>query len=444
MKKNLSSEAALKVMETLNIKFGKVLYNYFPDLKGLLKNTDDRRHQSYIYYPTEYIHLFSILSFLFRVKSSNTTSIDLLGKKTVNNINSLLDIDLNKIINNGTLSYFYNYENYSSEELQKIPSKLIKTIIRKRMLEKFRLKNLYYLIAIDGTGIASFKTRHCEKCLKKTRKDGTSYYFHNVLTAQLVINSGYTFPIDFEFIENSDDKKYSKQDTEYTAFKRMLPRLIKTFPQEFFCLLLDGLYADSVIMSKIPDRWRFFIALKDKDFKTVNEDFEGLKKLLKKNFVKYGDQSFNFVNHMKYNDCEFSIIESKEPHTSPNAKSPILKLKYLTNFHITKSNVIKLLNKGGRLRGIIENEGYNVLKNYYSLEHLFKVKSLEAIKSTIILACIAYIIFQFIIIGTCKSKDNVKFIFKTLNAFASKLKEMFLNYSLGDFKKNMRMSFDSS
>lgn len=444
MKKNLSSEKALKVMDTLNLKFGKILYNYFPDLKKLLKNTDDKRHQSYIDYPREYIHLFSILSFLFRVKSSNTTSISLLGRKTIDNINALLNTNLDKIINNGTLSYFYNYEDYSSDELLKIPTKLIKTIIRKRTLEKYRLQNKYYLIAIDGTGIASFKTRHCNKCLKKTRKDGSVYYFHNVLTAQLVINSGYTFPIDFEFIENTDNKKYNKQDSEYNAFKRILPRLIKKFPQEFFCLLLDGLYADSVIMSKIPNRWKFFIALKDKDFKTVNEDFDGLKKLLKKNYVEYGEQSFNFVNDMEYKDCKSSIIESKEPHSSPNAKSPTLKLKYLTNFHITKSNVIKLLNKGGRLRGIIENEGYNVLKNYYFLEHLYKIKSLEAIKSTIVLACLAYTIFQFIIIGTCKSKDNVKFIFKTLNAFTNKLKEMFINYSLGDFKKNMRISFDSS
>ena len=444
MKKNLSSETALKVMKTLNLKFGKVLHNYFPNLKKLLKKTDDKRHQSYIDYPREYVHLFSILSFLFRVKSSNTTSISLLGRKTIDNINSLLNIKLDKIINNGTLSYFYNYENYSSTKLLKIPSQLIKTIIRKRMLEKYRLQNKYYLIAIDGTGIASFKKRHCDKCLKKTRKDGTSYYFHNVLTAQLVINSGYSFPIDFEFIENSNDKKYSKQDSEYAAFQRMLPRLMKYFPQEYFCLLLDGLYADSVIMSKIPKRWKFFIALKDKDFKTINEDFEGLHKLTPENIAQEGEQSFRFVNYMSYGNNKFSIIESKEPHSSPNAKSPILKLKYLTNFFITKSNVIKLLNKGGRLRGIIENEGYNVLKNYYSLEHLYKVKSLEAIKSTIVLACIAYIIFQFVIVATLGSKDKIKEIFKTLDSFAIKLKEMFINYSIGDFKQSMRMTFDSS
>ncbi|HPG30425.1 MAG TPA: hypothetical protein PKY81_11555 [bacterium] len=443
MKKNKSSEEALETIKTLNHKFKQVLDNYFPELKRFLKKTDDRRHQSYIDYPREYIHLFIILSAMFRVKASRLSSIELLGKNTIENINKLAGTNLDKIIHDSTISYFYNFEDYSADELLKIPAQLVRSIIRKRTLEKFRLLDKYYLVAVDGTGIASFNKRHCDKCLTKKNNDGSITYFHNVLTAQIVTYTGYAFIIDFEFIENSGHSEYEKQDAEYKAFKRMYPRIIKNFPQELFCFLLDGLYADSVIMSMVGERSYFFIALQDKDFKSANEDFEGLYKLAAENNIKFGEQSIRFVNNMNYKNCEFSIIESIEPHTSPNAKTDSLKLKYLTNIPVSKSNVEKLINQGGRLRGIIENQGYNVLKNDYSLEHPFRKKSLAAIKSVICLTCIAYIIFQFFIVASCKCKQRVFEIFKALKILADKLKQTFSSEPLPVLKIPLRVSFAS-
>lgn len=443
MKKNSSSEQALEVIKTLNLKFGQVFHNYFQNLRALLKNTDDRRHQSYIVdYPREYIHLFVILSSIFRVKSSRLSSIEMLGKSSIENINALAGTELDKIIHETTVSYFYNYENYSADKLLKVPTEIVRSIIRKRTLENFRLLDKYYLVAVDGTGVISFKEKHCDKCLTKKNSDGSTTYFHNVLTAQIVTYTGYIFPLDFEFIENSGNTEYEKQDAEYKAFMRMYPRIIENFPRELFCFLLDGLYADSIIMKMVGKKSKFFIALQDKDFKSVNEDFEGLCKLEPENKISYAGQTIRFATDMKYRDCEFSIIESIEPHTSPNAKTDILKLKYLTNITVTKSNVFKLINQGGRLRGIIENQGYNVLKNDYSLEHPFRKKSLEAIKSIICLTCIAYIVFQFFIVATCKSKQLVFELFKAFKIFADKLKQTFTGEPLPFFKIPLRISFN--
>lgn len=442
MKKNKSSIEALEIMKTLNLKFGQVFHNYFPNLRSLLKNTDDKRHQSYIDYPREYVHMFVILSSIFRIKASRLSSIEMLGKNSIENINALAGTAMDKIIHDTTITYFYNnFDDYSADKLLKVPTEIVRSIIRKRTLEQFRLLNTYYLVAVDGTGVISFKERHCDKCLTKKNSDGSISYFHNVLTAQIVTYTGYIFPLDFEFIENPGNTEFDKQDAEYKAFQRMYPRIIKNFPQELFCFLLDGLYADSVIMTMVGKKSKFFIALQDKDFKSVNEDFEGLFKLSPENGVTYSEQSTRFVNDMKYKDCEFSIIESIEPHTSPNAKTDLLKLKYLTNIPVTKSNVVKLINQGGRLRGIIENQGYNVLKNDYSLEHPFRKKSLEAIKSVICLTCIAYIIFQFFIVATCKSKQRTFEIFKALKVLADKLKQTFISEPLPVFKIPLRLSF---
>jgi len=443
MKRNKSAEETLKVIETLNLKFGQVFHNYFPNLRSLLKKTDDRRHQSYIDYPREYIHMFVILSSIFRVKASHLSSVEILGKNSIKNINELVGTNLDKIIHETTISYFYNnFDDYSADKLLKVPTEIVRSIIRKKTLENFRLLDKYYLVAVDGTGVISFKERHCDKCLTKKNSDGSTTYFHNVLTAQIVTYTGYIFPLDFEFIENPEDNEYKKQDAEYKAFIRMYPRIIKNFPQELFCFLLDGLYADSVIMKMVGERSKFFIALQDKDFKSVNEDFEGLFKLVPENKVICGEQSTIFVNDMKYKDCEFSIVESIEPHTSPNAKSDTYKQKYLTNITVTKSNIIQLINQGGRLRGIIENQGYNVLKNDYSLEHPFRKKSLEAIKSVICLTCIAYIIFQFFIVAACKSKYKASILFKALKILADKLKQTFTGEPLPVFKIPLRISFN--
>ena len=271
MKKNKSSQEALETIKTLNLKFGQVFHNYFPNLRALLKNTDDRRHQSYIDYPREYIHMFVILSSLFRVKASRLSSIEMLGKSSIENINALAGTDLDKIIHEATIAYFYNFDDYSADKLLKVPAEIVRSIIRKKTLEQFRLLDKYYLVAVDDTGVISFKERHCDKCLTKKNSDGSITYFHNVLTAQIVTYTGFIFPLDFEFIENPGDTEFDKQDAEYKAFQRMYPRIIKNFPQELFCFLLDGLYADSVIMTMVGKKSHFFIALQDKDFKSVKE-----------------------------------------------------------------------------------------------------------------------------------------------------------------------------
>jgi len=111
---------------------------------------------------------------------------------------------------------------------------------------------------------------------------------------------------------------------------------MKNFPQELFCFLLDGLYADSIIMTMVGEKSEFLIALQDKDFKSVNEDFEGLFKLSPENKIIYSEQSIRFVTDMKYKNCEFSIIESIEPHTSPNAKNRYAQIKIFNKYYCYK------------------------------------------------------------------------------------------------------------
>ncbi|MGM9979472.1 MAG: hypothetical protein ACI33J_11785 [Clostridium sp.] len=104
---------------------------------------------------------------------------------------------------------------------------MIRNLLRKRTLEKMRLNNEYWCIAIDGTQIASFDHKHCEHCLKKIyRNEDTKEiervdYFHNVLEAKLIVGN-MVFSVATEFIENEE---YVKQDCEINAPKRLLKKL---------------------------------------------------------------------------------------------------------------------------------------------------------------------------------------------------------------------------
>ena len=111
--------------------------------------------------------MFVILSSIFRVKASRLSSIEMLGKNSIENINALTGADLDKIIHEATIAYFYNFDGYSADKLLKVPAEIVRSIIRKRILENFCLLDKYNLVAVDGTGVISFNEKHCDKCLIK-------------------------------------------------------------------------------------------------------------------------------------------------------------------------------------------------------------------------------------------------------------------------------------
>ena len=56
---------------------------------------------------------------------------------------------------------------------------MVTRLIRSKMFDKYRYKGKYFEIVIDGTGIMSFKERHCKHCLKRTYKKGISKITNN-------------------------------------------------------------------------------------------------------------------------------------------------------------------------------------------------------------------------------------------------------------------------
>src|SRR5213594_3050363 len=86
------------------------------------------------------------------------------------------------------------FKNLDPLQVQKCVTRLVEILIRKKVLERYRLLDQYYVIAIDGTGIYSFSERHCEHCLTRTHQGQTTYY-HYVLEAKLITWDGFSFSL---------------------------------------------------------------------------------------------------------------------------------------------------------------------------------------------------------------------------------------------------------
>lgn len=87
------------------------------------------------------------------------------------------------------------------DEVQEVVCWMVETLIRKKVLDRYRLLGRYFTISIDGTGRLVFSERHCPYCLTRTRNGKTTYY-HPVLEAKLVTPNGFAFSIMTEFVEN--------------------------------------------------------------------------------------------------------------------------------------------------------------------------------------------------------------------------------------------------
>ncbi len=313
----------------------------------------------------------------------------------------------------------------SPKELSKIRHKIIARLIRMKCLAPFRLLDLYYMIAIDGTGHVTYKERHCSHCLTKEKDGKVLYYYHNVLEAKIVTENGLALSVETEFIENTT--RYTKQDCELKAFYRLIKRLKRQFPQLKICLLLDSLYvADPVF--KIIDKysWKYIITFKEGSMPKTYEEYLSLKSLQTDNKaeIKNEDttQSYGWVNGISYRGPVFDVLECSESKT--NGKGEILNTRFVwvTNLLVSKNNFKKIA-RGGRLRWKIENEGFNTQKNRgYNLEHSYS-KNEVAMKNYYLLLQIAHTISQLMEKGLLK--DKIEKVFGSItNVFFKLLEEL--------------------
>ena len=183
-----------------------IIKQYFPELIDKLEKLTDTRHQSYVEYKMSVITVTRLLGFLCGIKSMRNTTEKFNTEETIKNIAELLNLELKEIPHYDTINNVF--EKLEIEELRKIQKYMVNKLIRSKMFDKYRYKGKYFQVVVDGTGIMSFKERHCKHCLKRTYNKGEeneySIYYHYVLEAKLVVGD-IVISMDSEFVENEEE-----------------------------------------------------------------------------------------------------------------------------------------------------------------------------------------------------------------------------------------------
>ena len=383
--------------EALLKAFSGTVYHFFGGWQAIFKKVLDPRNRNMITYPLVELLCTGVLMFLFRLEARRQINYKLRGN-CPSQAKSKAWFGTEEIPHGDTLNY--TFTRLAPEEVQEVVCWMVEKLIRKKVLYRWRLFE-HYMIAVDGTGMLTFRERHCEHCLTKKLRNGKTLYYHPVLEAKLVTANGFAFSLMTQFVENTDPMA-DKQDCETKAFYRLAERLKARFSRLPICLLLDGLFAGGPVMQICEDRhWRYMIVLQDDDLANIHRSFKvagAFEKELHKRVLlgKQAEivQEYRWVNCLEYLDSENrshypNVLKCVE--TKPNRTG---KHMWLTNFIITTHNVDTLANHGGRLRWKIENEGFNVQKNGgFNLEHPYSQDE-NAGKVFYFLLQIAYLIFQ--------------------------------------------------
>lgn len=148
----------------------KIIEQYFPSLKRKLEELTDLRHQSYVKYTMSTITITRLLALLCGIKSMKQSTEKFNTEETIENIANLLELKLEELPHYDTINDVF--ERIDIEELRGIQKYMVTKLIRSKMFDKYRFKDKYFQIVIDGTGLATFKERHCNNCLKRTYNKG--------------------------------------------------------------------------------------------------------------------------------------------------------------------------------------------------------------------------------------------------------------------------------
>lgn len=449
--------------ELLEIFF-KTMRHFYPKFIQWLGEIPDPRNPNMITYKSELLLLAGVFLFLFKLESRRNINFKLAEQEFVSSLLRWLKMEgvsheeIIRIAHGDTVEYFIR--RLEPKYLLRLPAMMVSRLIRMRALEKFRLFDKYYRIAIDGTWELNFGNKpHCDECLKKKvgkDKDGNPIfvYYHPVVEAKLVTANGFAFSIATEFIKNTDLKKNKsyekqKQDCELKAFYRLAQKIKASFPQLPICLSLDALYAGEPIFDICEEfSWKYIITFKEGSMSSVYQEFEALKKAAPENSAhrEKGNiiQDYSWVNGIDYNKHKLNALEFKE--TSRGGEKYFV---WLTNFTIGASKNYEEIMKGGRCHWKIENQGFNIQKNGgYGLEHAYSQNNI-AIEIYYILLQIAHNINQLMEKGSLL-KDKLLKVFGSIKNFSAALLRAFTSEvfhfdpAILNCRIQIRFAYDSS
>ena len=373
-----------------------IMKQYFPKLTSWIENLTDTRHQSYITYDFKICLLTQILAFCSSYQSMNKIGRDFNSDIVIENINYILKTNYVELPHKDTLINVISEIKF--EELEQIQTKIIKTLIRSKMLDKYRFNGLFHIV-IDGTGLYSTRVNLGEQAITKVyNKDADNeytLYSYYALEAKLVCGN-MTFSLATEFVENetyTDEygntyRKFDKQDCELKASYRLLNKIKNRFPKLPIIIGGDALYLGRPFLELCDSlKFDYIIRYKESDAPTIKRNF---------NEIKIIDQDYEYQNEIIFGDLKnkdfytLNVISyDEESVDEETGEITITNFSFVTSLHITsknKNNLVLL----GRRRWKIENKGFKEQKSdILNIKHIY-TKRCEGTKNLYLLIQFAH------------------------------------------------------
>lgn len=387
------------------VEFIRIQNHFFKTFLKDLSDVKDPRKEGYIFYAIEEILYTIIMKNVFSIASMQEMTDKFNDEECVRNLCRLLGKEEKEFLPH-YVTINECLEKLDPEELQTFRRKLIQKLLRKRSFEIARFLGNYRLVIIDATQLFYFKEKHCEHCLKKTVNKGTpeekTYYYHNVLEAKLVLGDNLVISIGTEFIEN-EDENVEKQDCERKAFRRLAAQIKRNYPRLPVCILGDSLYACEPVFGICKEnKWKYLIRYEDGSIPTLAGEYQSIldmgeyEEKTQTEIREYPRKARENIRHqmkwisdLTYREHLVTVMELQIEQNGEAKGS----FQWVTSVRIRGKTAWEFA-VTGRKRWQIENEGFNLQKNYrYDIEHANSFDS-NAMKNHYLLTQIADILLQ--------------------------------------------------
>ena len=371
-----------------------IIKQYFPELIDKFEGLTDLRNQSYVKYQMKVIFIVRLMGLMCEMKSMQGMTRELNTEEAIQNIAEICELELEEIPHCDTINDVF--EKVKVEEIEKIRKYMITKLIRGKMIQKYKIRDKYYHVIVDGTGLATSRKKYNENCLvkNKTDKNGKEYqeYSTYVLEAKIVVGE-MVFSIGSEFVENVNEEE-TKQDCETKAFKRLAEKIKKEYPKLKIIISGDALYANKPVLDICKENgWKYIIRFKEGAIPSLYNEFETVVTKANESTIK----DYEYVTGLNYQEEKVNIIKYTD-------KKKGTEFVYITDLPITNKNIKATINVGRR-RWKIENEGFNIQKNgTFDIGHLYS-KNQTAIKVHYLMIQIAHILRQLLENGLSSIKE---------------------------------------
>ena len=308
-----------------------------------------------------------------------------------------------------------------SDGMELISGEMVNSLIRSRVLDKYRNSSGEFMIAMDGVHLFTRKGEHPNSVSKTI--DGESYSYYYALEAKLVTMDGMGLSLATVFIETKEE--YSKEDCELNAFYRLAPILKSRFPRLLMCILLDSLYSNqNVLRICAENRWGYFITLKAGSIPSLYEAAVGQVKDFPRQSIDHSPEKgvyrhISWALNMKHEGNHCHVMFCEESRVTKKGIERIM-FAWETDVRPDENNAVQLV-KEARCRWVVE-EMFNIQKNGgYELEHNFGTVGF-AMKNYYYLLQVAHMLNQLMVRSDLFPKLQRKFILRNFGKLPGQVK----------------------